>query len=260
MLSEALFMYDHQVLQRIGAALVRHGRSKTLTKIEKLKYVPRIIKNPHKIATAIDEVIDWFRDRVHADMGVLLTPSTDTAWENLRKHVLRGCLCDPSGIDVNRYDKNEQLLIGDEIFCRVRKLRGTSSLEGYHAHQKRWLGPLGTHSQEAGLTLLADGNVRWNRQRRIAQHFQKESAPTTYTHGFNQESRALCQRLRQGGPASSSWQDCVCVMRAACRRCNGYSLLVLLCMPLPPGLSRRLGMNTGARCSCSFGLLPACAR
>ncbi len=209
MLSEALFTYDQQVLQRIRAALARHGRSKTLTKSQKLKYAPRIIKNPHKIATAIAEAINGFRDRVHGDMGALLTTGTDTAWESLRKHVLRGCLCDPPGIDVNRYDRDEPLQIGDEIFRRVRKLRGTSSLEGYHGHQKRWLGPLGTHSQEAGMALLADGNVRWNRQRRISQHVKKESATTIYAHGLNQESRALCQRLSQGGFSNSQWQGCV---------------------------------------------------
>ena len=209
MLSEALFTYDQQVLQRIRAALARHGRSKTITKSQKLKYVPRQIKNPHKIATAIDEAINGFRHRVHADMGALLGTSTDTAWQSLRKHVLRGCLCDPPGININCYDGEGPLQIGDETFCRVRKLRGTSSLEGYHGHQKRWLGPLGTHSQEVGIALLADGNVRWNRQRRKPQQVRKESAATIYAFGLNQESRALCQRLCQGGSSNPQWQDCV---------------------------------------------------
>jgi hypothetical protein len=209
MLSDALFTYDQQVLQRLRAALARHGQSKTLTKIQTLKYVPRVITNPHKIAMAINEAINGFRHRVHGHMGVRLTAGTDTAWDSLRKHVLRGCLCDPPGIDVNVNDRDEPLQIGDEIFYPVRKLRGTSSLEGYHGHQKRWLGPLGTHSQEAGMALVADGNVRWNRRRGSSQHFEKERAPTIYAHGLNQESRALCKRLSQGGYSNSPWQDCV---------------------------------------------------
>lgn len=198
MLSEALFKYDQQVLQCIRSALARNGRPKTITKNQKLKYVPRVIQNPHEIATAIDETINSFRERVHGEMGALLTAGTDTAWKSLRKHVLRGCLCDPPGIEINAYTTDEPLQIGDEIFYRVHKLRGTSSLEGFHGHQKRWLGPLGIHSREAGMALLADGHVRWNRR-----VINSKRAPTVYAHGLNQQSEALCQRLCQGGPCNS---------------------------------------------------------
>ena len=60
----------------------------------------------------------------------------------------------------------ESVMIGGERFQVVRTLRGASALEGFHTHQKRWLGCLARHAADAGAALLADGAVRWNRKRR----------------------------------------------------------------------------------------------
>ena len=46
---------------------------------------------------------------------------------------------------------------------RIRNARGSSALEGFHTHQKGWLGQLARHSTDAGATLLSDGAQRWNR-------------------------------------------------------------------------------------------------
>ena len=194
-LSEAIFTYDQHVLERIQKALLREKRLQALTKSQKYKYVPRIIEDPGRIAKAIDDVINGFRNRVHNQMGVLLTTQTNAAWDNLRKHVLQGCLCDSPGIDVNIYGEGDSLQIGGQTFCSIRKLRGTSSLEGFHSHQKRWLGPLGTHSQEAGMALLTDGNLRWNRQRSKDDLVGGQSAPAVYAPGLHQEVQGLRQRL-----------------------------------------------------------------
>ena len=55
--------------------------------------------------------------------------------------------------------------IGGEDFQTVASMRGSSSLEGFHSHQKEWLGHRAIHSVETGETLLRDGAVRWNRRR-----------------------------------------------------------------------------------------------
>jgi len=195
MLSEALFTYDQRVLRRIRKATARRGHSCALTKSQKYKYVPRVIQGTKEIADSIQEVLGKFRNREHGESGTLLTPSTDNAWANLRHHILRGCVCDPPGIDLNIYDETMALQIGGETFHPVRKLRGTSSLEGYHSHQKRWLGPRGTHTPDVGMALLTDGNLRWNRQRNNETLPEEEHAPPIFAHGLLQEERRLRRRL-----------------------------------------------------------------
>ena len=60
----------------------------------------------------------------------------------------------------------DEVCIGGEYFRTVRTSRGASALEGFHNHQKQWLGCLARHAADAGAALLADGAVRWNRKRR----------------------------------------------------------------------------------------------
>jgi len=197
MLSDALFTYDKRVLERIHRAMARQRCAKNLTKNQKCKYVPRSIQDAPGIACSIEEVIAKFKEQAHSNMGVLVTASTDTEWNNLRTHVLKGCVCDPPGVDLNSYGENEPLLLGGEAFYPIRKQRGTSSLEGYHSHQKRWLGSLGTHAPEAGLALLTDGNLRWNRQRSNESLPEEEQTPPVFAPGLLQEAQHL-QRRRSG--------------------------------------------------------------
>ena len=67
-------------------------------------------------------------------------------------------------VSMNQF--GEEVNIGGEKFKRIRTLRGASALEGFHNHQKQWLGCLARHAADAGSALLADGAVRWNRKRR----------------------------------------------------------------------------------------------
>ena len=99
--------------------------------------------------------------------GALLTEETYAAWQCLRKHVAKGCLCDPSGVELNSCWETETA--GDSRQACVRNARGSSALEGFHTHQKGWLGPLSRHSADAGVALLADGAQRWNRKIRNRQ-------------------------------------------------------------------------------------------
>ena len=77
--------------------------------------------------------------------------------------MLAGCLCDPPGVQLNKY--GDECSVGGESSIEVASMRGSSALEGFHAHQKQWLGPFATHAVEAGTALLRDGTARWNRSR-----------------------------------------------------------------------------------------------
>ena len=73
-------------------------------------------------------------------------------------------------------------------------MRGASSLEGFHAHQKRWLGFAGEHALEAGLALVAEGTMRWNRKLN-AEGDNSENATLLFANGLLQEIKETHQRL-----------------------------------------------------------------
>lgn len=162
-LSDAFFSYDNAIMKRLRAAQVRECNSFSMSVQLKKKYVPRIITDPARICRAIERVLQDFRIP-HKDAGCLLTDLTGEAWRNLKIHVEAGCLCDPEGVDLNIAGDAD--MIGGEEFVSYRSRRGTSALEGFHTHQKLWLGTLATHSKNAGSALLTDGAVRWNRKRK----------------------------------------------------------------------------------------------
>ena len=101
----------------------------------------------------------------HAVAGPLLVPAAMEAWREFKPHILSGCLCDPPDMKMNVFSTS--VTIGGERFKPVRTLRGASALEGFHTHQKQWLGCLARHAADAGAALLADGAVRWNRKRQL---------------------------------------------------------------------------------------------
>ncbi len=165
MLAEAVYTEDLSEAARLRRAREREGYNGLVPKSVKAKFVPRHILDAPRIARAIQTVIDGFGQKAHPEAGPLLTAATQTAWANLKEHVLKGCLCDPAGVNVNNFSGTEAT-IGGERFEVIRVLRGTSPLEGFHAHQKQWLGTFGRHAAEAGKALLSDGAVRWNRRTR----------------------------------------------------------------------------------------------
>ena len=77
---------------------------------------------------------------------------------------MRGCLSDPTDVDVVDFD--HEITVGGERFRAVRSLRGTSPVEGLHAHQKQWLGIFAQHASDVGEALLKDGAERWNQAKR----------------------------------------------------------------------------------------------
>ncbi len=124
------------------------------------------IEDPQRIISSIEDVLHSFKTPC-TQAGALLTQETFAAWQCLRKHVAKGCLCDPSGVELNSCRETDTA--GDSRQAYVRNARGSSALEGFHTHQKGWLGPLSTHSADAGMALLADGAQRWNRKIRNCQ-------------------------------------------------------------------------------------------
>lgn len=162
-LSSAIYTSDAGELGRFRAAWKRAGRSAEAPSAILKKYVPRMVTDPARIVAAIDKVLNLYSSKKHCDMGELLTPATQRAWASLRAHVLAGCLCDPPDVQLNWY--GDTWSVGGAEFGEVTSKRGSSALEGFHTHQKQWLGPLATHGIEAGTSLLRDGQLRWNRDR-----------------------------------------------------------------------------------------------
>ena len=164
MMSNTIFRYSETETRRLADARIRAGLCGNLPAAVKAKHVPRDVASPQSICSCIEHVIDAFAGARHTAWGELLTPNTGRAWACLRPHVLAGCLCDPPGMEMNVFDEREDILIADETFHIIRSRRGTSSLEGFHHHQQKWLG-LGMHATDAASALMSDGSLRWNRRR-----------------------------------------------------------------------------------------------
>ena len=169
MLSKAFFESDEKVLQRLVVAWRREHGSIPLPRDIERKYVPRSIRAPTAIANDIDAVLQSFQ-HMSDSSGPLLTKATHDAWFKLKQHVLKGCLSDPT--DVNVTGSDHVVTIGGESFHTIQSLRGTSPVEGLHAHQKQWLGTFAQHAVDVGEALLKDGAERWNRAKRERRPFQ----------------------------------------------------------------------------------------
>ena len=163
-LSSAIYAFDVGEQRRLRTAWRRAGNICEVPRELEKRYVPRVVTDPARIASSIEGILTAYARRVHPDAGQLLTPATHRAWASLKVHVLAGCLCDPPVIQLNKY--GDAWSVGGESFKEVTSTRGSSALEGFHAHQKQWLGPFATHGAEAGTALLRDGTARWNRNRR----------------------------------------------------------------------------------------------
>ncbi len=169
MLAEAVCTEDASETERLRRARAREGYNGPVTKRVKAKFVPCRVVDAPQIARAIETTINYFGQKAHPEAGPLLTAATQTEWTLLKEHVLKGCLCDPPGVNVNGRS-GTAVTIGGERFEVIRVLRGTSPSEGFHTHQKQWLGTFGTHAPEAGRALLSDGAVRWNRRTRCEEN------------------------------------------------------------------------------------------
>ena len=162
-LSEAIYTYDAEALTVFAKARRRANQKRKTSGPKKSKFVPRVIVDADRIVREVEHVLEKFQGE-HVAAGILLTQGTLEAWRNLRSHVSLGCLCDPPGVQLHEY--GEGVYIGGKLFKPLQTMRGVSALEGFHHHQKQWLGSLSRHNPDAGAALLADGTLRWNRKRR----------------------------------------------------------------------------------------------
>ena len=195
MLSAAFYIYDQRETERLKKARVRAGFPSTLPKKLRSMYVPRVIADVQHILASVNAAIAHFHERAHEDMGKLLTPATLAAWANLKEHVQAGCVNDPPGMELNVLQEQPSVLIGGERFRSVRSMRGASALEGFHTHQKQWLGHLAHHSRDAGRALLADGGLRWNRKQHNKATPETTRMPLVFAGGLLQSADDLHQHL-----------------------------------------------------------------
>jgi len=195
MLSAAFYVYDPQETERLRKARVRAGFPSALPKKLRSMYVPRVIADVPHILASVNAAIAHFHERAHEDMGQLLTPATLAAWVNLKEHVEAGCISDPPGVELNVLHEQSSVLIGGERFRSVRTMRGASALEGFHAHQKQWLGHLAHHARDAGSALLADGSLRWNRKQHNKAMPEPTRMPLVFAGGLLQSADDLHRRL-----------------------------------------------------------------
>ena len=150
-------------LNRLIDARVRDGLGTFLPKSVRNKFVPRAIINAAEIAAKVDAIMCNYAIRTHQDYGPLLTETTQKEWKSLRQHILRGCLCDPPGVQLHEY-RGAGVLIGGKRSRTVTTLRGASALEGFHSHQKQWLGILAQHTEEGVKLIVSDLRERWGRR------------------------------------------------------------------------------------------------
>ena len=192
-LSGAIFTCDQQELGRLrNACAATYDKPPSPEQIR--KHVPRVVVNPASIVEAIGCIIDHFSQHHHAQSGPLLTNATQRSWYNLKSHIEAGCLCDPPGIVMNKYFDDEDVVIGSETFHTMRSLRGSSALEGFHAHQKQWFGVFGHHSLNAGLALAAEGTMRWCR-RHCQDRSRACNTPCVFSGGLLYEINDLHVQL-----------------------------------------------------------------
>ena len=193
-IGQAFFEPDLGTLSRLAKAL--NTTEEQVSKEVRDKFVPRRVRNSDAIVRNVEEIFSEYDFGVHPKAGSLLTDETKIAWANLRQHVEQGCLQDPQNVKLNLLE--EPVALGNDCFHPVRPLRGVSALEGFHTHQKQWLGQFAQHSEDAGRILLADGATRWNYKR-----YLEESGAEARAFTLDSRLAAEIEVLRQRGAANA---------------------------------------------------------
>ena len=96
---------------------------------------------------------------------------------------------------MNLVDAEKSVTMGGEIFKPIKSLRGASGLEEFHCHQKQWLGMFAHHSTDAGLALISEGTLRWNRKRRNEASGAESAVPLVFARGLLHKANSLHERL-----------------------------------------------------------------
>jgi hypothetical protein len=187
-ISQAFFQQDPAEVERLRRAWHSGGHSNVLPSRVRNKYVPRTIAPAADIIASIESTLQHYASNEHPEMGCLFTNTTQAAWGKLKMHVERNCLSEPLNADRN---KGQTMIIANEVFTVARCSRGSSPLEGFHAHQKQWLGTFSHHAVDAGEALLEEGAVRWNRKRRNEAATEQNRTPNVFASGVLQTADDL---------------------------------------------------------------------
>jgi len=199
-LSAAIYEEDTGVAAKVKEARRQAGLSERIPKRTRALCIPRTITNAPRIVESVEAVIRSFRSPCGQN-GSLLTDETHAAWQRLKTHVNAGCLCDPPGVQLNVFGQ-EQTVDGVRLQI-VTKSRGVSALEGFHTHQKNWLGNLARHASDAGEALLTDGALRWNR--RGSDHgCPAEKETSIHAPGLRRAVMVARSRTRHDGASASA--------------------------------------------------------
>ena len=182
LISDAFFGDDEEMSLRFRRACERSKVPTKLARKLKREHVARHVRDKALLETSIDNALAEYSGRQHEQYGPLLTAKTLAAWECLKTHVRNGCMCDPPGVEVNVLS-DKYVTIDGQQFKKLNIARGSSALEGFHAHQKSWLGSQ-AHSRERGLSLVADGTARFNRRRRNSNSEQTPMTPPVFSPGL----------------------------------------------------------------------------
>lgn len=196
-LSKAIYSEDAEIAGRMLTACREMGASMHQLRSAKKKCVPRSITDPPRIIASVEKVLGDFAV-AHDTDGPLLTDATREAWFRLKQHVLAGCLCDPPDVRLDSVGKN--VVVGADRFASARTARGSSALEGFHTHQKAWLGSLAQHAPDVGMALLADGATRWNRRIHNQSAIENQQ-PSIYAGGLLEEIAQARESVRLESPA-----------------------------------------------------------
>ena len=182
LISDAIFRDDAELSLRFRRACERGRVPSKLARKLKREHVARHVRDKALIESSIGSALAEYSGRQHKQCGPLLTARTLEAWERLKTHVRNGCMCDPPRVELNVLS-DKFVTIDGQQFKKLKVARGSSSLEGFHAHQKAWLGSQ-VHSRGRGLALVADGTARFNRRRRNSNSEQTPAIPPVFSPGL----------------------------------------------------------------------------
>ncbi|XP_062407375.1 uncharacterized protein LOC134098359 [Sardina pilchardus] len=189
-LSFAIFEWDAGDVARLREAKRsvegRDARIKLSAK-ELARHCRRRTRGATETERLLQEVLDTFWGLTDT-VGVPLIDRDrmEEIWSTQRHHL--GCIQDPEGVEL--YTQTGEITKGGVVLPVFRCARGSTSLESFHQHQRRFI-PGRTASDVHFQVYLLEGLVRWNEDRgRAAVEGGQRSALRCYSallqHSFNQ--------------------------------------------------------------------------
>ena len=187
-LRDIIFTLDPTDVEKVNLALSRAGLTKQES-LEKMKIdknfaksrIKRVVGTPEYLLTVIGELVELYGPMkdVNNQNNPLFKEASYASWEKLKIHIKKGCVSDKPGISL--YYKIGVDAYGLDLY---RCARGTSALEGLHAHIK--LATRGyCYTPRLLLAILWEVFRRWNTKAR--NKFKKGSGGEAYDDFFDNQ-------------------------------------------------------------------------